>query len=66
MSRKVGRVTPCAPQFTSDDPDGEHGVTRPTITLASARPKPSGPLPHSHALRPGNGRAPAFPATRSR
>ena len=27
----VGRVAPCAAQFTPDSPDGAHGVTRPTL-----------------------------------
>ena len=37
MNPKVGRVTPCAPQFTPDSLDGAHGVTRPTHDRQTTR-----------------------------
>lgn len=35
MNPKVGRVSPCSPQFATDVPDGAPGVTHPTNTLAA-------------------------------
>ena len=38
MNRKVGRVTPCAPLVWTFDPNGAHGVTRPTNAPGSGAP----------------------------
>lgn len=34
MNRVVGRDTPCAPPFTPNEPEGGHGVARPTFLLS--------------------------------